>query len=154
MRLQISDKIDVNLIVLTDGEGATSTFPRLDFGEFLDPIRAFLSTRGARAPLTIAQAERELNERVLPEYGQFGIHPAKVRRVPLESMGVKLPLGWHLSHTAMLVIDAQTGDPTKCSPTTSYRQGQPSRFDADCVADLVFHELNGTLLERLRAINK
>ena len=64
---KILDKIDLNLIVLTDGEGVTATFPRFDFGEFLDPIRAFLSTRSARAPLTIAQAERELDDKTQPE---------------------------------------------------------------------------------------
>jgi len=152
-QLQIADKIDLNLIVLTHGEGATPTFPRLDFGEFLDPIRAFLSTRSARAPLTIAQAERELNARVQPEYSQLRIRPTRVRRVPLESMGVDLPLGWHLSHTAMLIINAQTGDPAKCQPKENYRQGAGGRFEADCVADLVVQELNRTLMDKLKAIN-
>ena len=86
-QLGITDKIDLNLIVLTDGEGVTPTFPRLDFGEFLDPIRALLSARSARAPLTIAQAERELDGRIQPEYAQFRIRPTRVRRVPLEVHG-------------------------------------------------------------------
>src|SRR6476620_202891 len=150
---KIADKIDLNLIVLTDGEGVTATFPRFDFGEFLDPIRAFLSTRSARAPLTIAQAERELDDKVQPEYTGFRVRPTRVRRVPLESLGVKLPLGWYLSHTAILMINTQTGDPTKCSPTLGYKQGEAKRFGADCVADLFFQELNGTLLERLKSIN-
>lgn len=152
-RLGIADKIDLNLIVLTDGEGVTPTFPRLDFGEFLDPIRALLSARSARAPLTIAQAERELDGRIQPEYAQFRIRPTRVRRVPLEAMGVHLPLGWHLSHTAMQMIGVQTGDETKCQPKEGYRQSAVARFDADCVVDLVFHELNGTLIEKLKSLN-
>jgi hypothetical protein len=152
-QLGIADKINLNLIVLTDGEGVTPTFPRLDFGEFLDPIRALLSARSARAPLTIGQAERELDGRSQPEYGQFRIRPTRVRRVPLEAMGVHLPLGWHLSHTAMQMIGVQTGDPSKCQPKEGYRQNAVARFDADCVVDLVFQELNRTLIEKLRSLN-
>jgi hypothetical protein len=125
-----ADRIRINLIVLTRGELSNDEFHRMK--ELLSPVQALLNTRNARAYITIAEAERELND----DRANAG---PRVRKVRLEDMGYALPLGWRLSVVTSLLIRAQGGTLRGCSPVA--RNG-PRAPDADCVLDEVFNELS------------
>jgi hypothetical protein len=127
---KFADRIRIKLIVLTSEEGGRDAFQR--FQELWSPVQALLNTRSARASITIAEAERELND------FQGGTEP-RVQKVHLRSLEYPPPLGWRLSVVTSLLIRAQAGNADACEG------GLPAhlRFDADCLLAGIRRELSG-----------
>ena len=99
-------RIALHLIALT-----TSDFPKRSaygLGDALEPVRALLSTREARAPIIVDRASRRLDT---PPPGSSGpdmllnrLHEARFHN-PL----YRMPLGWRLSKVSRDIIDIQSG---------------------------------------------
>lgn len=121
-----AEEIQLNLIVLIRGTYPESRFQGLK--ELLSPVQALLNTRSARAYITIAEAERELND---------GHGEARVRRVELKDLNYPLPLGWRLSTITSLLIRAQAGDARACGDKAAVQLGP------NCVLAGIYRELSG-----------
>lgn len=148
-------KIDLHLIVLT-----TSEYPErgaYGLGDAMEPIRALLSAREARAPIVISRASRRLATREppapdetaalgwLPELELDRLHAARFRN-PI----YRTPLGWRLSKATQSVIDIQTGRFHDCSADLKLRQTDQENFsNADCIQLIVYHQLNETMASEL-----
>ncbi len=109
-------------------------------GEVLEPIRALLAVRSARSAVELDRAEAFL--------GRDGVAP-RLKRMPVGDLATPLPLGWRLSATTRLQIALQSGDATRCRPTTRsvFERAAPRSLRADCVLRLVRHELAGDDLD-------
>ena len=153
--------ISFQLIVLT-----TNEFPMRSgygMGDALEPVRALLSTRAARAQISINRAKRlfspnldresEAALRLSQITGSF----AAIDRVVEASFTnpvYTIPLGWRLSNASRDVIDRQIGRFWDCYPNTFYRQSDPSYSNADCIQLMIFHQLTQSLRENLDVVAK
>ncbi len=136
-------RIEIVLIVLTSGDYPGDKDRPMN--ELLAPVQALLNTRGARAYITIAEAEREFNKATTS--GDEGTlnRALRFRKLRLAEMGQPVPLGWRLSTITSLLVRAQAGDPTECEPNEALIQTKKGRFEADCVIRLIYHELQADL---------
>ena len=140
--LGFRNRISLNLIILTSE--APDRDPAYGFDEFLGPIRALLNTHNQRAGFAIEQAKREYPPAVLDSGAQNVLFapPTSVWSVSLRNLGYELPLGWRLSAVTRLLVLAQSGDRSRCRPDASFEQTDRTRFDADCVKEIVFRTLD------------
>jgi hypothetical protein len=130
-----AEKMTIRLIVLTKGG-----FPRQEFyglSELISPVIALLSARSSRAPLIIDQIERALRERTLMEAAPS----INISTVNLQDLYYPLPLGWRLSLTSLIFIQAQNGMPDRCKADDAGLLAS-SAFGADCLVLAVKRELN------------
>jgi hypothetical protein len=118
-------KLQITLIVLTSGDFAP---PSDAPGDYLTPVQALLSTRGARGAIAIKQAENFF------EADQSQNQTANsLDKVILQGYGYPLPLGWRLSPITRLLILGQNGNPTRCVPAEG---------GANCVRARISDELS------------
>jgi hypothetical protein len=156
-------RFSFHLIVLT-----TNEFPiraAYGMGDAVEPIRALLSTREARAQISINRARRMLalgaavdrETETANKLGQLMGSFAAVDRVheaTFSSPLYTIPLGWRLSNASRDAIDAQSGRVWDCFPNTFYKQSDPAYSNADCIQSMIFHQLNGTIRENLDVVAK
>jgi hypothetical protein len=135
--LGLSGKVEVYLFVLTSPDVAQTPPTTEILSELFDPVQALLNTRDARARAALARAEEELGFYSAPA----GERRPRVRKFPIEGLGLGLPLGWRLSGTTRIVIDIQIGERGRCSATEAGHEDAVS-FEADCVVHQVYDELN------------
>ena len=110
-------RIALHLIVLTTSEFPTRSGYGL--GDALEPVRALLSTREARTPITINRAVRQLATPPpsttaadkSPELLLDRLHEARFHN-PIYQM----PLGWRISKASRDIIDIQNGRFWDCDP--------------------------------------
>ena len=130
------DKVEIYLLVLTSEMLEPATGNWRIFSELLDPVQTLLNAREARARAAIGRAEEELG--YYP--GPSGRPLQRVRRFPLEELGLPLPLGWWISSVTRLMIDMQVGERKRCVEDVAARE--PGNFPADCAARQIYDELN------------
>jgi len=120
----LSRKVRLNLIVLTSASFAPPSGVPSDY---LTPVEALLSTRGARGLIAIKQAENFFKE------NRQGQSSNSLGKAVLQGYGYPLPLGWRLSPITRLLILGQNGDSTRCAPTEE---------GANCLKAEMYQELN------------
>ena len=145
-------RIEFNVIVLT-----TSEFPKRSgygLGDALEPIRALLSTRQARTPIAIYNAERRLAALLGSREKTVEPQLDHLYEVRFHNPIYQMPLGWRLSKASRDIIDIQGGRFWDCDPDPKYyRQQNTSDFsDADCVQMVVYHQLNETMVDELKVL--
>jgi hypothetical protein len=97
--------VHLRLIVLTSASFAPpSDVP----GDYLTPVEALLSTRGARGLIAIKQAESFFKE------NPHGQSSNSLGKAVLQGYGYPLPLGWRLSPITRLLILGQNGNSRRC----------------------------------------
>lgn len=123
------DKIELVLVVLTSADFSVRSYYGL--GESLEPIRAMLSTREARAPIEIARANQILN--TASQATQLPQHsgPALLK-FKLDGLGYPLPLGWVLSNITRDLIDMQTGFAAACENRAALAEPIPIERSLNC----------------------
>jgi hypothetical protein len=95
-------KIDIKLIILTSSGFTTERPSGLD--EAMDPIRAMLNARGARAYIEVGRAERLA----------AAMQAEPPMKVTVDGLGYPLPLGWSLSDLTRLIMLYQVGGISPC----------------------------------------
>lgn len=133
-----------SLIVLSGGDfPVRSSFA---FGETLEPIRAFLSTRESRAYVAIERANRVFQPRLLTtiDFGGTAIEVRSdaVKTTDLVSRFYDLPLGWRLSKNTRDLIALQSGQYWDCDANAAFEQTVAGWPATDCIQLLIHHELN------------
>ena len=128
--------VEIFLLVFTSPEDAVDGAAQ-PFTDVLDPIRTLLNTRAARARAAVERAEEDLGV-----YKNDGAARPRVRRFPLESLGLQLPLGWKISSATKTMIEMQIGDFKRCPAPTDSQTNTAERFEADCFVRQIFDEIN------------
>lgn len=134
--LKLEKDVEIFLLVFTSPEDAVDGAAQ-PFTDVLDPIRTLLNTRAARARAAVERAEEDLGV-----YKNNGVARPRVRRFPLESLGLQLPLGWKISSATKTMIEMQIGDFKRCPAPTDTQTNVAERFEADCVVRQIFDEIN------------
>ena len=141
-------KISLNLIILSAGDYPIRT--SFFLGEYLEPIRALLTTRKARANVAISRASRELQtieiEKLSKGNSIFRVTADRARLVKISNDYYELPLGWAISSKTRDIIGKQSGRYWDCSPSIAFHQ-DPQYPEADCAQLLISHELAQSLRE-------
>ena len=66
-----------------------------------------------------------------------------------------LPLGWRISEISRDIIERQSGRFWECNPDLTYNQRSDQDFsNADCIQLMIYHQLNETLDEELKQLEK
>jgi hypothetical protein len=127
---QSGRKIQLNLIVLTSGGFADPSFEVTDY---LAPFQSIISTRSARAAVTIKQARtafiQEISNSAPEGFGHF------FGKVELRGFGYPLPLGWRLSPITRLLILGENEGAGWCGDDGSNAQ------DKNCVRSKVHSDM-------------
>jgi hypothetical protein len=148
-------KISLNLIILSTGDYPVRSSFYL--GEFLEPIRALLATRTARANVAINRASRELQTINIKELKKanstFTLTVDRARLARVGNNYYELPLGWVISGKTREIISKQSGRFWDCSPSMTFHQ-DPKYPEADCVQLLISHELTQSLKEAGQKITR
>jgi hypothetical protein len=100
-------RVRITLLVLTSGGFAEPAYVVTDY---LAPFQSILSTRAARASMTIKQAGGVFLETAKAAGGSEDF----LGTAELRGYGYPLPLGWRLSPITRLLILGQNGDPDRC----------------------------------------
>jgi len=127
------------LIILT--KTGREKDPIFSFRDAWDPVQALLSTRSARATISVDQARRTLKRQMVTPNSETLAKADRARIVLLKNQGYSLALGWELSQVTLYLIQSQNGVPTRCDPGEGFVQQNSSGFDADCVYRAVEAEL-------------
>jgi predicted chitinase len=129
-------QIDIHLISLTGGDFPTrSSFA---FDDLLEPIRALMSGREARAYIALNRAKVSMVESAVSTSASF-------QRTDLRSIFYRLPLGWSLSAKTRAIIGHESGRYWDCEPGSSYVQTRPFLSNSDCIQMNVHFRINGSL---------
>src|SRR5208282_3953882 len=117
-------------IATTDAEGD----PAYGFGEILSPVRAMLATWRSRGPISVRNAERELNQPGVMSFRYIIMNPGEK----------VLPLTWYLSGATRARIRNELAARTTCSQpegAASYSPAQSTRATSSCTLASVVAEL-------------
>jgi predicted chitinase len=141
-------RVGVHLISLTGGDFPTRT--SYAFNDVLEPIRALMSGREARAYIALNRARSSLgNSRDLTSLS--------FTRTDLRSTFYRLPLGWSLSPKTRSIVAHESGRYWDCEPGLAYNQSRSFLSNSDCIQLNVHFLLNGsfsTALEDLKTAEK
>jgi hypothetical protein len=127
-------RIELHLIVLSTGNFPTRSGYGL--GDALEPVRALLSTREARAKIAINRARREVSP-LSPD-------TVRVHQVGFRNPLYTTPLGWRLSRHSREIIAMQSGRFDQCSGELGYEAGKNTP-QSDCIHLMIFDQLNDTV---------
>jgi predicted chitinase len=132
------DPYPIYLISLSSGD-----FPsRRDysFNELMEPIRALLNGREARAAIALNRAGIEFR---IVKVGATAELP-HFNRTNLQSYFYDLPLGWAMSGKTRQIIALDSGRFWDCEPDGNFSQTIKGLSNADCVQLQVYHLLNNS----------
>jgi predicted chitinase len=131
-------KVGVHLISLTGGDFPTRS--SYSFNDLLEPIRALMSGREARAYIALSRAQTSLGSSKDSTSLSFD-------RTDLRSTFYRLPLGWSLSPKTRSIIAHESGRYWDCEPELKYTQTKDRSFlsNSDCIQLSVNFLLNGSL---------
>ena len=123
-------KIQLNLIVLTSGGFGDPSFVVTDY---LAPFQSIISTRSARAAMTLKQARatfmREISNGRAEGSGEF------FGKVELQGFGYPLPLGWRLSPITRLLILGENEGTGWCGEDSG------NAGDKNCVRSKIYSDM-------------
>jgi hypothetical protein len=135
-------KVGVHLISLTGGDFPTRS--SYSFDDALEPIRALMSGREARAYIALNRAQANLGTSKDSTSLSFD-------RTDLRSTFYRLPLGWSLSPRTDDIIAHESGRYWDCEPKLTYTQTRSLPFlsNSDCIQLSVHFLLDGSLSSAL-----
>jgi predicted chitinase len=129
-------KVGIHLISLTGGD-----FPKRSsyaFDDALEPIRALMSGREARAYIALNRAQATLVDATRSNSVSFD-------RTDLRSIFYRLPLGWSISQRTGNIIAHESGRYWDCEPGQNYVQARPALSNSDCIQLRVNFLIEGSL---------
>ena len=134
----LAKRIEIELIVFSSADFQKSR--QYGLAETLEPIRAMLNTRSARAGIEVDKALNRM--RSLSSEG-VGVS-ARLVKLELQGHHYPLPLGWRLSPITRHLISYQNGLALKCdAEDIRVMEMETGRgLDAGCVKKLIFDKLN------------
>jgi len=141
-------KVSVHLVSLTGGDFPTRS--SYSFNDVLEPIRALMSGREARAYVALNRAQANLGNPKDSAAVSFD-------RTDLRSTFYRLPLGWSLSPKTRSIIAHESGRYWDCEPGLKYAQTRSFLSNSDCIQLNVHFRLNGSLssaMEELKTAEK
>jgi hypothetical protein len=131
----LAGRIDIKLIVFSSAGFQT---PRhYGWAESLEPIRAMLNTRSARAGIEIDKALKRLR----PLSSQNVGVSAQLVKLELQGYGYPLPLGWRLSPVTRHLISYQDGLALECDAHDDAAMKTGKGIKAGCVKKTIFDKL-------------
>lgn len=142
------DPFPIYLISLSSGD-----FPsKRDYSmnELMEPIRALLNGREARAAIALNRARTE--SQIVKVSGQPEL--PRFNRTNLRSYFYDLPLGWAMSDKTRDIIALDSGRFWDCQPSTSFVQTNVNLSNADCVQLQIYHLLNGSATSALAGLEQ
>lgn len=121
---------------------SSDDFPNVraySLNELLEPIRALLNGREARAAIAVNRARTnfdiiKVDENELPRFN----------RTNLQNYFYDLPLGWAMSERTRDIIALDSGRFWDCRPTERFTQAEKGLGNADCVQLHIYHLLNNS----------
>lgn len=143
-----ADPFPIYLISLSSGD-----FPsKRDYSmnELMEPIRALLNGREARAAIALNRARTE--SQIVKVSGQPEL--PRFNRTNLRSYFYDLPLGWAMSDKTRDIIALDSGRFWDCQPSTSFAQTNANLSNADCVQLQIYHLLNGSATSALAGLEQ
>jgi predicted chitinase len=129
------------------------------FNELMEPIRALLSAREARAYIAINRAKLELA--VVPAAHPVD-QPKPIRsadlpvfnRTSLQNYFYKLPLGWAMSDKTRDIIALESGRFWDCEPNPeNFFQSRVRLSNADCLQRQIYHLLSNSAKEAVAGLD-
>jgi len=131
----LAARIDITLIVFSSAGFQT---PRhYGWAESLEPIRAMLNTRSARAGIEIDKALKRLRSLSSQSVGVS----AQLVKLELQGYGYPLPLGWRLSPVTRHLISYQDGLALECDQKDEDAVKRGKGIKAGCVKKLIYDKL-------------
>jgi predicted chitinase len=134
------DPYPIYLISLSSGD-----FPsRRDYSlnELMEPIRALLNGREARAAIALNRASIEF--RIVKVKGVGAAELPRFNRTNLQNYFYDLPLGWAMSGKTREIIALDSGRFWDCEPDLNFSQTIKGLSNADCVQLQIYHLLNNS----------
>lgn len=133
-------RVSVHLVSLTGGDFPTRS--SYSFNDVLEPIRALMSGREARAYIALNRAQANLGNPKDSTSVSFD-------RTDLRSTFYRLPLGWSLSPKTRSIIAHESGRYWDCEPGLKYTQTRSFLSNSDCIQLNVHFRLSGSLSSAL-----
>ena len=126
----------VRFILLSISAEGPEDKPAYSFGELMSPVRAMLATWRSRGPISVHNAERELN--------QAGSGEKRFLRIIMNSGQKSLPLTWYISGATRTRIRNVLAATTTCSPpegSATLSSSQSTRANSSCTLAKIIAEL-------------